>query len=128
MTVGANIKEMIRSVHEVDDMSKVNKLYGMVKTLRILSNPHYDGDLSLTQWLYICRDIFGISTFEIDQDLPELDSVEEYGQEENVDPEYGEEEDMAPPGYEIASPMPEQQVVMSNIRETTGEYTEDLTD
>lgn len=121
---------MIRSVHGVDDMPKVNKLYNMIKTLRILSNPHYDGDMSVTQWLYICRDIFGISTFEIDQDLPEVEDgeVEEYGQEENTDRDYAEEEDMAPPGYQIGSPMPEQQVVMSNIRETTGEYTEDLTD
>lgn len=56
-------------------------------------------------------------------DLPELELEET--------PEYIEEdgqEDEAPPGYTIDSPTAEQQVVMSDIRETTGEYIDENED
>lgn len=55
--------------------------------------------------------------------LPELEPEET--------PEYGDEdgqEDEAPPGYTIESPTAEQQVAMSDIRETTGEYVDENED
>ena len=37
-----------------------------------MQNPLKDDEISEVQWLYICRDIFGINTFEIDEELPEI--------------------------------------------------------
>ena len=116
------------------DWQKRYKLSEQLVQCGILNNPHVDDQITELQFLYICRDIFGLNTFDIEESLPELemDGVEEEDQEEQMDEgeigyaEYDQQmqgyAEGAPEGYIMESPTVDQQTKMSDIRETTGEY------
>ena len=42
----------------------------------ILQDVDVDDRISELQFLYICRDIFGLNTFDIDESLPAIDVID----------------------------------------------------
>jgi len=104
--------------HEEDDALKTLRFKEMIRDLRIMRDPFKSDLVDKLRFFYICRDIFGVNTLEIQESLSEWVSDRDKDEEQ-----HGVEE--APAGYLIESPAREQQVQMSDIRETTGEYNED---
>ena len=127
VSIRHRIRRMLRKNRDLDedeeDADKVDRLHRSLVDLRICRDPEVDDLVGEVQFLYICRDIFGINTFEIEYELPELEGSPE--EQEEVTGAYIEGSD--PVVYEdmMESPNPDQQVQMSAIRETTGEYRDD---
>ena len=58
---------------EERNWQKRYKLSEQLVQCGILKNPHVDDQITELQFLYICRDIFGLNTFDIEDSLPEIE-------------------------------------------------------
>ena len=75
--IGDHIRRMICLNDGPESEEKLSRVQEMIRACKILRRPHAESVIQTIHWLYICRDIFGINTFEIDEELPSEEEEEE---------------------------------------------------
>ena len=54
-----------------EDLHKLERLYGGIAYMPFCPHPEVDDSITLNNFFVICRDIFGINTFEFEEDVYE---------------------------------------------------------
>ena len=68
VSIGNSIRRMFQFDDGSEDLNKLEKLYSGIADMPFCPEPEVDDFITLNNFFVICRDIFGINTFEFDEE------------------------------------------------------------
>ena len=68
VSIANSVRRMFQYDDGSEDQEKLERLYGGIACMQFCPQPEHDDYISLNNFFVICRDIFGINTFEFEED------------------------------------------------------------